>query len=115
MAVIKLKQPKPPADDADDTQGAKWRSGKTSSDRRKLRSALERLESVVLRQGEKLTLYATLYNDLLKFFIKTQQEGAADRLRERLNNIGNYEIKMARKSNQKGGEPSPQQLKAGKN
>ena len=111
MAVIKLKQPKTPADDADDTQGAKWRSGKTSSDRRKLRSELERLESVVLRQSEKLTLYAALYNDLLKFFIKTQQEGAADRLRERLNDIG----KMARKSNQKGGEPSPQQLKAGKN
>ena len=52
MAVIKLKQKTPPP--ADEAEGGKWRTGKTSAQRTPLRAELERLEGVVLQQSKKL-------------------------------------------------------------
>ena len=112
MAVIKLKQKTPPP--ADEAEGGKWRPGKTSAQRPKLRAELERLEGVVLQQSKKLEAYASLYNGLLGWMGRTQQADAADRLREHLDRMAKDDMRVARQSNLRGAQPSPDEAKAGR-
>ena len=103
MATIKIKKPPSASPDAPEKG---WRSGKTSSDRKKLRSELDRLAGVVIRQGKKLESYAGLYNRMLQWLGRTQQAAAADKLRATLDAIGKDELRESRKQGL-GVQPSP--------
>lgn len=77
MARIALKKPAA-ASTSSPEKG--WRSGRTNTDRTKLRAELERLEEIVLRQGSKLEGYAALYQRVLKYFAGKGLHTEAERL-----------------------------------